>query len=337
MKKTTKILKLIKILVPLFREQYTKYSLNLLECYIYDYKRTKSLAFIGRTNKISEKYVKIFINIWSHSIEKGLSTDELKLGFGQEKIINLCNLVVKYSESGAKNDDSILQSAISSIINYYNVHEHKMHLLNEETINNINRIRTKFSNIVMLPSVVISEKNTDEERNSIANIITRRRSVRQFRSDKVVDQKLIEKVINLAIYCPSACNRQPYKVRYTSDKNKIERIMSLQGGGGGFSCIPTLLIITFFRSYYHNAIERNSGYIDSGIFVMNLVYSLMAHEVDSCILNNAFDYKKDIMMRELLTEITPDEEFVVFVAVGFRIPNSKSPASIKNSLQLEII
>jgi nitroreductase len=329
------LLKKIKIIISIVIEGNDESSLNLLESYIYDYNRAKKYSFIGKPSKVTPAFSRTFMNIWSHSVEKGLSSQPFRPGFGQAKIIELSRLIMMdKSEQNIKgNLGSEKLSAISNVLNYDKIHFG--YPLDEVTLASINSIKSTFNPEVVLPSSVVSPSLSDEERVIMRDVLVKRRSIRQFNQYQTVDNDLIDKALDIAVCAPTACNRQPFKVRLTSDKERISKILELQGGSGGFSCIPSLLIVTFEKNYYHNAIERNSGYIDSGIFVMNLIYALIAFGVDSCILNNAFDSKKDKIMRLVIPEINVNEDFVVFIAIGYKIPNSISPASHKKQIELQ--
>ena len=59
--------------------------------------------------------------------------------------------------------------------------------------------------------------------NELENVIMARYACRDFNDEKVTDEE-IEKIIELARFCPSACNSQPWQLLYTTDKKKMEEI-----------------------------------------------------------------------------------------------------------------
>ena len=59
----------------------------------------------------------------------------------------------------------------------------------------------------------------------LENVIMSRYACRDFNDKKVTDEE-IEKIIELARFCPSACNSQPWQLLYTTEKEKLEKITS---------------------------------------------------------------------------------------------------------------
>jgi nitroreductase len=263
--------------------------------------------------------------------------DNLRLGFGQNKVEWLCDLLIKLDEIVRVNENyinnAVIHSAISTIQNYVSLHGSQGFKLQSKVEEKVNVVLDIYKDFGFQKSIKSYPENK-YDKSLIRSLILERRSVRHFQTDKVISNDLIEKAVKLAVNCPSACNRQPYKVRVIKEPSKIKALCEIQGGTAGFSEIPLLLLITYSRTFYHNSIERNSGFIDSGIFLMNLVYSLSIYELDCCILNNAFSTKKDQKMRTEIKTIGGDEEFVVFIAVGYGKVDSFVPASIKNEIPL---
>src|SRR5690606_33735199 len=76
------------------------------------------------------------------------------------------------------------------------------------------------------------------------------------------------------------------KVHLVEDKAKIDRILKIQGGFNGYiENVNQLLILTNDRNFYYTVGERNQLFIDGGIFLMNLLYSLHYHRVACCPAN----------------------------------------------------
>ena len=69
-------------------------------------------------------------------------------------------------------------------------------------------------------------------------------------------------------------------------------------------------MVTFFE-----AIERNIGLVEGGLFSMNLLYFLHYQKLGACILNTSNDKSKDQSMRKA-TSIPNNEAFVAMIAIG---------------------
>lgn len=60
----------------------------------------------------------------------------------------------------------------------------------------------------------------------------------------------VKDCVRLAIQSPSACNRQPWKVYITENKNMINKIKELVPGNKGFEeCVPNYLAVTCDRAF----------------------------------------------------------------------------------------
>jgi nitroreductase len=332
---------IIKSFISIYPLLKSKSQTVFWETLMYDYRRSVYSMYIGKASEVNNsKYLLTFINIWYHSLEKGLSVNKKRLGFGREKVVELSRLLLLYK--GAFNgeevkNNTVIIAAKATLVNYYELHERENYILDDEVVEAIEKIKLAYKEIRTVNSTVeYAFEGIDKSVIGLKEAILKRRSVRQFESSTLIPREVILAAIQLAANCPSACNRQPFNVRYYDDREKINILATQQGGTAGFNCVPGLLVITYYRRFYHNAIERNSGFIDSGIYLMNLVYSLMVHNIDSCLLNNAFDINKDKKMRELIGDVEPDEEFVSFIAIGKADQKGLSPASHKSKIKNNI-
>lgn len=61
------------------------------------------------------------------------------------------------------------------------------------------------------------------EFNELKDLIIDRFACREF-NDKKLDNSILEKIVELARFCPSACNSQPWKLFYTAEDKKIKEI-----------------------------------------------------------------------------------------------------------------
>ena len=104
-----------------------------------------------------------------------------------------------------------------------------------------------------------------------------RHSVRDF-SDKPLSVEKIKKAVKLA---QTACNRQSSRIIHVTDREKCEKILNIQGGAKGHS-ITELLLLVSDLSLYRFLSEMDTLYLDSGIFLMNLLYSCTYYEIDTC-------------------------------------------------------
>lgn len=101
-----------------------------------------------------------------------------------------------------------------------------------------------------------------------------------------VSLETIRKAVSLAMTAPSACNRQHARVYVASDETLRRQLLALQNGNRGFGHLADkLLVVTTDLADLCGPNERNDGFVNGGIFLMNLCYALHYYEVGHCILN----------------------------------------------------
>jgi nitroreductase len=73
--------------------------------------------------------------------------------------------------------------------------------------------------------------------------------------------------------------------------------------------------VTSDLRHFMNIGERNQGWIDGGMFSMQLLLALHAEGLGACPLNWSTDYKEDERFRAI--SVIPDHEIIMmFIAVG---------------------
>lgn len=282
-----------------------------------------SMVFKQNTfNKIESKIV-----LHYHAIEKGFLHKNFRYRFGEDRIKDLIRLlsleiVIK------NNQKSQIASAYLAMCKYYERHE-----ANNIDISDFYNKKdyTLFKKLITL-DLNITENH---DRNSYFKEIgsdfkvfsDSRASVRNYTGEKI-PLDIIKKVIELAKNAPSVCNRQPTKVYYLEDKERIDRVLKIQGGLTGYTKeISQILIVVADRNYFYTIGERNQLYIDGGIFLMNLLYALHYYEVAACPANWGHPIEKD---REILKVVPLSESEKVICVVPIGVPSK----SFKTTLSL---
>jgi len=158
-----------------------------------------------------------------------------------------------------------------------------------------------------------SEKEAFFAYSDFASFAHSRHTSRWF-SDEEISDDTIESVIELANTAPSACNRQSVRVKCVSGEKKNE-ILGLQNGNRGFGeKINKLLVVTFLQPSWEYDIQ-NAGYLDAGIYTMNILYALHYHQLCACTLNAHFEVKNISKVQQILN-LSPLEVPTVFIGVG---------------------
>ncbi len=172
-----------------------------------------------------------------------------------------------------------------------------------------------------------------ENKNSSFDLFSAsRKSIRNFTSE-LIPESTIHKAITIAINAPSVCNRQASKVYYIDDKKLIDDCLRIQDGLRGYTeNIMQLLIVTCDRNYFYTVGERNQFYIDGGIFVMNLLYSLHFYEIANCPANWGKTVKDERKL-EVILEIPKSEKIICFIPIGKALDNFKVTLSKRRELE----
>ena len=115
---------------------------------------------------------------------------------------------------------------------------------------------------------------------------------------------------------PSSCNRQVSRVHIIADDVLKAKLLKIQQGNTGFGNLADkILVVTANTESYASGRERNAGYIDGGMFGMNLLYSLHYHQIGACVLNSYLTPKDEKKIKSLIN-IPKSEVLVMIILIG---------------------
>jgi len=308
-----------------------RYRIRLFEIYRSDYKRYVNAAY-GNPSNTSLENLRGKITLFYHALEKGLSHENTRFGFGKLALSGLFQSLEMYVEKGYPTQDSRFIAGLSSLDEYIKLHDRnafpipevkeRFSALMKKRDVSINMIERCGGALSLDKESVFQSKDTD-----FVSLINSRYSVRNFSKQKL-EIGVLEKAIYISLKSPSACNRQPWKVHIVREEELVNRVLDVQDGMKGFGeNLDSLLLVTVDASYYGSYVERNAGYIDGGMYGMTLVYALHHLGVASCILNASFSEKKDKEIRRLVG-LSDTELIILLISVGnypetFNVPLSK--------------
>jgi len=302
--------------------------INVITNMFYDtyfYSKHSNVFSINTLNKIEAKIILDY-----HSIEKGLLFTNTKYGFAKDKIRRL-NKLLKNKEVLKNSKNSQLHTAYSIMCEYYELHkrnnfdisayysETEYHFY-KETLDNLYNPNFKgYFNYTKEMFFKYTQSPFDQFSES-------RKSVRNFTENKI-DDSLIEKAITLSKNAPSVCNRQPSKVYYLKDQDTIDKILEMQSGLNGFSQdVHQLLIVTTDVNYYYTIGERYQFYIDGGVYLMNLLYSLHFYGIAACPANWAKEKDDEKRIKRTIA-IKDSEKVICIIAIGEATQNFRTTLS----------
>lgn len=252
----------------------------------------------------------------THTIEKGMSICEPRVGFGVAKINELMKMVDRYISLSYDMNSTGFLNAVSAMTSYKKFQE-KMGYVNKALFDKIDKYEKLVKNcpksgIQTIPYNELMKRTTG----NFEQFMMSRHSIRQF-ADTEVDTEKIKKAINLAKHAPTACNRQGYKVYlYDSDSKTIKLGEIIAGNTGFKDDVKRYLIVTGLVSSFYDSFERNQVYVEAGIFTMALAESLHYYGIANCVLQNGEHRKKQKKFRALCHEIGKDEKIIAFIAIG---------------------
>lgn len=309
-----------------FMNQIRKFFLSMMY-FLYD---TKHLRRVLKNQSLKDSLERQ-ITVSYHSIEKGLCKSNFRYGFGNTALNNLMNSIRKFRSNGFPEESDKYKTALSVLKAY--IDKHFDSNVNIDAIREFYEIyKSKTINTNLGGTIEYYAKDfINISSLDFISLVNKRTSVRNY-SDEEIDINDLYKAIKISMKSPSACNRQPWRIRIINNIDLINQLISLQGGlsGDGMN-LKSLIIITTIQNYLSFPKERYQGFIDSGMFSMTLIYTLTQLGYATCPLNSNFSIKIDKTIKKIL-KIRLDESLVMFISVG-RYPNIfKSPVSQRDSL-----
>lgn len=307
-----------------------KQALRLIN---YDNERFLKYSFGKNLNTFEQFEAKLTKEY--HSLEKGLSYKNIRLGFGQSVLKNLISLMTEYRKRGYSLEKHAYKTALSNLELYINTHEKSNYALSN--------LRDTFDFLKEGSSYGenggvhhLNKKDIKEgSRASFDKFSATRHSVRDF-SSIPVSLDVIEKAIKLASNTPSACNRQSWKLRIVEDPILKKHIQNNQNGNRGFGdYIDKFIIITGDVQYYDKFRERKQTEIDGGMFAMNLLYAFHYFQVATVPLSASLNLEQENNLRQIFN-VSESENFIMFIGVGSYIEEFKVPKSERRLLEYEL-
>lgn len=282
----------------------TKYGKSRYLNFLYDYD-LKQYFNNSCMNEKNPERMATEMRILVHAIEKGMSLPECKVGFGKQKVLQLIALYNNYSKVENKKDEQVLH-LVKSVLRCYKDFQTKKGVVvdfipQELLVCDCQTIQTGAVETKVHKSTNFSE------------IALGRHSCRAF-ADKNISNDLIKQIVSLAQTAPSACNRQSIRIYACTNKEKIDQIFDMHCGIRGFSKPAVVFVITGDLALYLNEYERNTLFVDGGIYLMNLLYAIDSFGLASCPVIWGSEPSGDKKLCELLN--IPKHEKIISLALA---------------------
>ena len=264
-----------------------------------------------------------------HSLEKGLSLRDVKPVFGEPIALRLLRLVKIAEKEGL--GENVQVKAARAVLREWGQHVGSDTSLKiaglPELIAREDKARSANGGVVSATRQSLLHLASGP----FCDLLKARRSIRWF-DERLVEENLLVRAIEMAQQSPSVCNRQAGRAIYTTDSAKIQAALALQDGNRGFGAtVKALFIVTADLSVFGGPDERNQVFVDGGLFAMTLMYALSSLGLGACPLNWMADPKRDAKLRRLAC-ISESQVVIMLLAVGHMPEQVKIARSCRNDL-----
>lgn len=278
-------------------------------------KQVVESAILQKKDRLKGRIVRLV-----HSIEKGLSIEKPRPGFGYEKICTIYGWIKEYLE--IETDDKFcIYMAADAFTAYCKYHE-SIGVVSEK-IDEVRRIADELNAIKARDGVTgvfggiqtIKKQDMLFDSENFEKIFKTRHSFRMFKKEEI-SRELIQKAVELAQCAPSACNRQAVRA-YVFDTEKFVETYpgSLQGVGGFVDGSDKIILITGKISPYEEY-EYKQFVVSAGIFAGYLDLALHGLGLGACVVQRSLRPNEEWKIFSQKNNIPTDEQIVCMLVVG---------------------
>lgn len=268
-----------------------------------------------------------------HSVEKGIGLKNSKPGHSSVVVVNLINRLFEYIHRGYDIEDFSFRETVRIISAYIDFQksfdtekfpaffeiEKKYRKLCDKL--GIDYIKTVEIGFCAGAKIIDKEELLVGTTFEFDRFIKSRHSIRSF-TENAINQEDIIKAVELANQSPSACNRQPNHIYFTSDKEKVGQIDCLITGSSGFKGeTPNYLVVTTDRAAFAKE-EQFQWYINGGIYLAYLSLGLHSLGIGHCIMQWKAFYQTEKDLKKLLG-ISKQEAIIAVVGCGYYSTETK--------------
>ncbi|EGR4210760.1 nitroreductase family protein, partial [Vibrio cholerae] len=270
-------------------------------------------------NKDGLKKIECQLILDYHSIEKGLLFKNTKPRFAKIRIENLHpNLALDIIKHNVNR--SQIRVAYQVMCEYYELHQEMgVDISDYYTISQYENYKSilGYSYSKKFKGVINYQRDDFYASvNSSFDVFSySRKSIREC-TGELVPAALIDQAITLALNTPSVCNRQACKVYLLEDKERIDKLLTIQGGLTGYTKnINQVIILSVDRNYFYSVGERNQLYIDGGMFLMNMLYALHFYKIANCPANWGKLVHEEKQLQGIV-DLPESEKIICIVPIG---------------------
>lgn len=278
----------------------------------------------------------------THTVEKGLSLRNPRVGFGQQKVSALLDELARYQQRFGQEHPGFIDYPLHTIgfwIDYTRKQGVEIREI-ERKFEGFDGIRQchpeqKAKDLVAAEEadtsgVVLTSRAAQQQgaQGNFESLLRSRHSVRYF-TDELVSHEVIDLALTMAQLTPSACNRQGWKT-HVFEGEACHRLLKWHGGTRGFEVdVHQAIVVTANQKafFYY---EMYQAYVDGGLYGMNLINALHSLGLGTIPLSCGFKQRK---LKGLHQMGIPAHEVPVLI-VGFgQLPEEfKVAASVRKPI-----
>ncbi|MCQ2089725.1 MAG: nitroreductase family protein [Fibrobacter sp.] len=296
-------------------------------------RRYKNFGFANANCNHYEQY-EACITRFYHTIEKGLSYENYRAGFGKDNVNSLLDAMESYIHHGFDCTAFFYETALSTLRQY--IEKNKAYGISDSQLEK--RVCSLPGNANEYGGIIEFTPYSESQVKSLpfADLIKNRHSIRHF-SSTPVPLVSIKNALNLAQHTPSACNRQGWKTRIITDKNLIASVLKWQNGNRGFGKeLDKLLLITSDTRYFNKDRESFQAFIDGGMYAANILNGLHYEHIGSIPLSASLTFEQEKNVRNLLN-LHAAEVLILFIGIGSYPDKCRTTRSERRNANIKIL
>lgn len=283
----------------------------------YDFRRYLNYSGMDRSLQYRGEQAARIVMAY-HQIEKGLSFEHPRPGFGREVVERVLAAVTPFVERHGF--VSPATTAIGVLDRYLE--------FNEKAGVDVDWLRSRLDTLRQRAQEARGEPCNEggvvaltragiaaARKANFPEFFSSRYSVRHFTGEAIPGEDFAS-AVRLAQKTPSVCNRQAWRVHVFSSASDKSSLLALQAGSRGFGEKASLvLVVTCDLSFFVDPGERFQSWIDGGMFSMSLCLAFHDLGYGSCCLNWSKERGDDRKLHAL-TGIAMQEQVIMMIAVG---------------------
>jgi len=299
------------------RAQRARFEIRLARHYLYDRSRFRRHSAIRST--LSRENLRALITMDYHRIEKGLALRDPRVGFGEWFLPRLLsNLQTYHAAYGPDRILLVALNALAAYVRFNEANDYQQPAVREGLNTLLRRVGDAPELCEGGEGGIRRLSGQEVKANACRDLdafFRSRHSVRHF-GDSPLPREIVEKAVSLAVYSPSVCNRESWRVHVFSDPESKSSVLRHQSGNRGFGDQAAhVLIVTTDIQCFASIGERNQSWIDGGMFAMSLIWALHSLGVGTCCLNFCVEKETDAALRAC-ADIPDSQVVIMMVAVG---------------------